>query len=260
MLNAQAMNRLLLLSCLVVGCVAPKSTENSSGAMAELRALDKQSDWRELLSRVRQVAPTQRDAEWEALVERAAIGVLEGTDVKSAGEAESRLRTMDELVKEYPSLGRSKTYFAKRAELGLHDLKLTFSNSRHSRGDDSWLPQVKEFVEKDTQTPGLAQRAAKELILGRLVAEVAFPLYQVAFKRDGDSVCHDAELPKVIVGVIQDGSWADEAKQVATERCWAQLKGPLLAELEKKERPYVKRVCPMISGKADAAELKGACN
>lgn len=249
------MDKALLLTLgLAVSCATP-----ASYPVEDFRALAKQESWRELLGSLASVAPSKRDDQWTAFLAQAAAGNLKNYEVGQSPEG--AIAMADELLKDYPVLKTSKVYMAQRAETGIQALKLSFGRYRHSASDDEWLPQVKSFVEKDAVTPGLAQRVAKEVVLGRLIPSTAFPLYQVAFSRDGDAVCDDAELPKVMLEVVEDGVWTEEAKAVVAGRCFAQLRGPFSEALAKGDnRHLVKHACQLLAGRAELAEvLKTAC-
>ena len=246
------MNRTVLLTLgLLVGCATP-----APYPVEDFRALQKQESWRELLGALAAVAPSKRDEQWGAFLAEAAAGDLRNYEV--AQSPEGAITTADEMLKQYPVLKASKVYMAQRAETGIQALQVSYGG--HSRTEE-WLPRVKAFVEKDPLTPGLAQRVAKEVILGRLVPRVAFPLYQIAFARDGAAVCDDAKLPAVMLGVVEDGSWAEESKVIVADKCFSQLRGPFTeAQTKGENRHLVKYSCQLLADKAELAEvLKTAC-
>jgi hypothetical protein len=249
------MNRTMLLTLgLLVGCATP-----APYPVEDFRALEKQQSWRELRTSLAAVAPSKRDEQWGAFLATAAAAELKDTDV--ARSPETVLDSADEILKLYPVLKTSKVYMAQRAETGLEAFKVTFGKSRHSSGDDEWLTRLRAFVEKDTVTPQLAQRAAKDVVLTRLIPAVAFPLYQLAFARDGDAVCDDPKLPEVMLDVVEGDSWAQESKEIVTGRCFSQLRAPFTEALTKGEnRHLVKYGCRMLAGRAELAEvLATAC-
>lgn len=248
------MNRTILVTLgLAVACATP-----SPYPIEDFRALVKQESWQELRGSLAAVAPSKRDDQWASFLATAAAGELKNLEVSKYPEG--AIATADDLLTQYPVLKTSKPYLAQRAETGIEALKLSYGNYRHG-SDDEWLPKVMDFVQKDAVTPGLAQRVAKEVVLARLIPVVAFPLYRLAFSRDGDAVCNDAELPKVMLDVVESGSWAEESKGIVAGRCFEQLKRPFSEALTKAEsRHLVKHACQQLAGRAELAELlKTAC-
>lgn len=244
----------------LAACATVTAPAFSSYPLEELRALGSQAAWDELLLHAKDVAPSKRDDEWKRLVEQAAVGTLAAQAPESARDAELALAQAEQLLKAHPALKAAPTFLAARADLAVKGLAHTYGSSRHSAGDDPWLAEVRRFAEQDSVTPGLAQRLAKELVLPRLTASVAFPLYRLALARDGAKVCAEPDTGKVLLATIEDGSWAAEVKEAATT-CWAQVKGPLLEGLKKGEpRGLVRYGCKLIADKAEAAEVKSQCS
>lgn len=245
----------VLTCCFVVGCATAKS-----GALAELKALEQQQSWSELRGKLKAVPATERDAEWEGLVERAAVNELASIEIKDPYSGESALAQIAAQAEAYPSLKKSVDWLAKRADVGAKAFGWTYSNYRHSTSDEEWVPKVKAFVEADAVTKGLAQRFGKDVIAGRLVASSAWPLYKLAFTREGDSVCADSKLLDVVVDVIDYESWLDEMKPLVTQRCAAQLKAPIIEKLKKNDsKGFRKGACKVLEGQADAAEALKVC-
>lgn len=250
-----AMTKLLLPLVFLVGCATAKSA-----AYADLRALDKQQNYAEMMGRLKDVAPAERDEEWEGFVERASIEAISKAEVKDGRAGERVLTMMDEQLVAFPSLKKSTAWFQARADKGVQAFKWTFSNYRHATSDEQWVPKVVEFVEKDTMTKGLAQRLAKEVVAERLVASSAWPLYDLAFKRDGDAVCADSKLVDVVIDVIDYQSWLDVMKPLVNTRCAAQLKKPVAEKLKKNDSTsFRKGACQVLAGQADVADALKIC-
>lgn len=249
-----------LLACLLtVRCATPLSAADAA-TLADLRALDRQQNYAEMLGRLKDVRPALRDAEWEALVEKATVAELDRQEVKDAPSGELALRVMKEHLVAFPSLRQSRSYLARRAELGLVAFGWTYSSYRHSVGDEEWVPQVLAFAEADTATPGLAQRMARELVLKRLVASSSWPLYQLALRREGDAVCADVRLPDVVLDLIEARSFLEELQALVTGRCAAQLKGPVVERLRKGDSSsFRKGACAVLAGQRDLGDVLKAC-
>ncbi len=207
------MPRLFPAFFVLVGCAAAKPA-----VFNDLRALDTQQSYRELVGRLKEVAPAQRDSEWEA------------------------------------------PWLEARAALGIKAFGWTYSNYRHATSDEQWVPQLVAFAEQDPVTKGLAQRLGRDLVLGRLVASSAWPLYALALQRDGDAVCTDEKLAAVVIDVIDYQSWLDEMKALVTGRCAAQLKGPVSEKLKQNDsKSFRKGACQVLAGQTDVAEALKVC-
>lgn len=235
--------RLLLCICIITA--APSLFAESYG-VADLQALEKQGSFEELVEHLGDVAPSKRDATWIGLAERGGAGYL-GSVKLDEHNADKTIAWSDRLLQRYPVLKQSKLFMGKRAEVGLSAFGLTFSNSRHSAGDDPWLARLKEFVGSDGVTADLPQQAARR-VQRVLVAEVAWPLWKLALDR-GAAVCKDPDFQKSILGAIEGDVWKGETTPVVQSRCWNELKAPLTAGLDKGTFDYRKRVCPLLRAK-----------
>jgi hypothetical protein len=214
--------------------------------MADLKALDKDQSWRELVDHLTDVAPSKRDAEWKAMAERACSGVLDPAALKDPASGERALDQMDELMKRFGWLKDSKVFMSKRAEVGFKAFGWTFSDSRHSTGDDPWLDRLKAFVAVDALTPDIALRGAKA-VTSRLVPVVAFPMFKTALAKGGKPLCKDAELQQSVLGAVTEGVWKSETGEVLTT-CWDEMKSVILAEVLKADatRTLQLKLCPVL--------------
>lgn len=250
------MRNALLLSLLL-----PLSASAATYELADLKALDKDQSWRELVDHLTDILPSKRDAEWRAIAERACAGVLDAADLKDATSAQRVLDQSDELMKRYGWLKDSKPFLGKRAEVGLKALGWTFSNSRHSSSEDPWLEKLITFVNADALTADLPLRSLK-LVTSRLVAGVAFPLVKPTLAKGGKAACKDADVQAVLLGVLSEGSWKTEAAGFVST-CWDELKPVVVAEVLKPEvtRTVQLKLCPVLVEKKalDAEQLKKGC-
>lgn len=215
--------------------------------MDDLEALQKQSSWEELVAHLGDIAPAKRDAKWLAIAEQASAEYLKSLEIDERS-ADNAFYTSDNLVKRYPALKQSKKFLAARAEVGLKAFGFTYSNYRHSRGDDEWLVLIKKWVQADTTTVDLPVRAAKK-VQGRLMASVAWPLWKMAIDR-GNSVCGDKDFQEAIIMAVGEKSWADETKPVV-DKCWADLKAPVIKQVEaSKDAREVEAICALLKTKS----------
>jgi hypothetical protein len=225
--------------------------------LADLKALDKDQAWQELVPHLNDIAPSRRDAEWKAIAERACAGVLDAAELKDERSAQSMLFEIERLLKQFPWLKTSKVFMARRAEVGFKAMGWTFSSSRHASGDDQWLDGLEEFVALDTVTPDIALRGAK-VVTGRLIPIVAFPLLKTALARGGKEVCKDKDLQQALLGAVEEGSWPKENAEMQTT-CWAEFKPVIVAEVSRPDATRTLRIklCPnLIERKALSDEQK----
>jgi hypothetical protein len=248
--------RVLTLAVLSIGASAWAADKYE---MADLQALEKQSSWEELFDHLEDISPSKRDANWNGMAERASSHLLEAQKVDEH-TAEGLLAAADRVLQRYRFLKQSKAFMAKRAEVGLKAFGYTYSNYRHSRGDDEWIDKMKEFVTADTVTADLPQQAAKKVQV-YLVAYCAWPFWKMAMDR-GAVVCKDADFHKSIIAAIDDGVWKAETTDVAQNKCWSDLKAPLLAELDRgKSEGFKKNACPLLRAKSALSTAQTAkCN
>jgi hypothetical protein len=246
---------------LVVLLLLPLSSLAATYELADLKALDRDQSWRELVDHLNDVLPSKRDAEWRAIAERGCIGVLDPSELKDAATSQRALEQIDELTKRYGWLKESKPFLARRADVGLKALGWTFQNSRHSSGDDPWMDKLKAFVAADPVTVELPLRALK-LVNSRLVAVVSFPLLKGVMAKSGKGACKDPDVQQTIAGAVYDGLWLAEAPEFINA-CWDELKPALTAEAVKADqtRTLLLKLCPVLTQKnaltTDA--LKKAC-
>lgn len=244
-------------------CLLAASAPTASAAtyeMADLKALEKQGSWQELVEHLEDIPPSKRNADWQGIAERGCANYLGTFEIKEDRDAGPPLEVMAQLLKRYPLLKQSKLFMSKRAEVGLKSFQYSYSLFRHSRGDDKWLTGLEEFVQADTVTTDLPLRAAK-LVTSRLVADTAFPFFKMALARSGKAVCKDPDFHKTVVATFDEGAWLQELTEIVQRTCWNEVKGPLLTELGKSESSsYREHVCPVLQAKnALNAEQKAKC-
>lgn len=222
---------------------------SASYELADLKALEKQQSWAELVDHLGDVVPSKRDKEWEGLAERGAVAWLGTFDFKRPQTAEAPLDASDALLKKFPFLKSSRPFMGKRAEVALKAFGASYGNYRHSGGGDEWLDKVQALAESDTVTPDLSYRLAKELVLGRLIPVTAFPLFKLSLERGSKAVCKDPGFHQAVVGALEDGSWKKETEELSS-RCWDDLKGPLTSAVEKaKTNAFRRNACPLLAAK-----------
>jgi hypothetical protein len=227
--------------------------------MADLQALEKQGSNMELVSHLGDIPPSKRDKKWNDMAERAATAWLASLKV-SEDDTDQPLQAAEAVLRSVPMLGQSKVFMAKRAEMGLKSFQWNYSHYRHATGDDKWIDLMLEFVKADKVTPDLPMRAAK-LVESRLVAQCAYPFFKMVYDKQGPSLCKDPGFQKMIVSAFGYGSWLKEITDIAQNKCWGDLKAPLVAELvATKSESYREHTCPVLKAKnAIPADHKADC-
>jgi hypothetical protein len=235
-------------------------TLHATYELADLKALEKQGSFKELVEHLDDISPSKRDKDWEGLAERGGAGYLGTFEIKDDRNAEAPLNAADELLKKYAFLKQSKVFLGKRAEVALKAFKMSWGYSRHSAGDDPWLDRVKKFAESDTLTPDLPLRLAKEVVLGRLIPGTTFPLFKMAWDRGNTGLCKDVDFIKMMVDVLGEGAWKDAAAPMR-DKCWDDIKPPLTVALQKAgTSTFARSVCPIFTAKGGIPpDGKAAC-
>lgn len=254
------MHKRLWLTVAFAACGARPPAPTNSYPIKDLKALEAQGAYAELVQRMGDVAPSERNDEWKAVTERGAGSYLETFELKEGRDGEELLTTANELMKRYPHLRTSRVFLAKRAEAAISAFKMTYSSSSHSRSSDPWIDQVTAFAQTDAMTPKLAERLAKEVVLGRLIPETAFPLVKLASERSGKEICVDKALHPVFVATLEDGSWPADVK-VLIGTCWSDLKPQVLAKFDAPDNEdFVKNACTTLAGLPSvASDIKPKC-
>lgn len=257
-----AMHKVFLPTIVFIACGARSSGPTGPGSypIKDLKALEAQGAYAELVQRMGDVAPSERNDEWKSITERGAGSYLETYELKDGRDGEQLLNASQELMKRYPHLKTSKVFLAKRAEAAIKAFALTYNSGSRSHSSESWIDQVVAFAHTDAVTPKLAERLAKEVVLGRLIPRTAFPLLKLAFERTGKEVCADKALHPVVTESLEDGAWLAELK-VLLGTCWSDLKPSVLAKFATPDNEdFVKNTCATVASLPKAAsDFKGKC-
>ena len=205
--------------------------------MSDLEALDKQSAWQELVDHAEDIAPSQRNARWAALVEKAATGILAGLDADKVSL--SGLGVADTLTRRYPQLKSSKPFMHERAEVGLRAFARCFVLTGDDNVDaDACATRLVGFSDGD---PGNADLTRRSIALiethFHFTTASAFPLYdRLIGGNKGSKVCGEAGAKKATISALE-GDRSDprvrRAQQLASKLCWEQMKNELVDALDK---------------------------
>jgi hypothetical protein len=204
---------------------------------AELDALAEAGSWPELYDRLADVRPTKRDAHWQELVEKAAIGEL--TPLASGGETiEELLAAPARYYPKFPSLRKSSGFVTLRAVIGVKAF-------RQCRGHDNCLQHSVNFF-RTIPIPDLKLALDMAHSASDWGARALF-YAQGLDAPGGSAVCADRELAHDIAFAMADSEkeYAKEARAVA-EKCFEQVKDALIDGLAKNSQDYPKNTCELL--------------
>lgn len=171
--------------------------------LADLRALDRQGSYEELLAKAGEVRPAKRDAEWESLLEKAAIAYLEQIAGKEYELAP--VEVSNRLLEMYPVLGKRGGFMKARAEQGIEAYRRCYgSNCRQYIGsrNDAWSEAVYEFAETD---PANIAFLAGKMMSQFLIPRVSAPVFALAAEHNGKQICADKDVKASVQESIVDG-------------------------------------------------------
>jgi len=207
--------------------------------------------WGELVEHLRDILPSRRGSEWEALAEKASTGYIQG--LLAEQKAEAALAAAEELRNRYPHLKRSKTFMAQRTRAGLAGFELCYQRERTPQRP-TCTERLLAFVDGDASNAGLAMSAGKLVRLNQNHAQAA-PFFRRALaNRPGAPECQDEDLRLAVLsglGLPSDYPHAADARKLAATLCAEALLDPIRKELEKDAGGYFKEnVCAALGKKA----------
>ena len=229
----------------------PTTTATATGALrdtrytlADLRALAQQSAWRELVDHIEDVPPSARDAEWSAIVERAALGVLADRSQRGAADA---IIAAHALLARYPALTASKDFMTRRAAIGHEVFARCFDESYEA---ERCAAEIAPFALASPMDHELAFRLAK-LVPARVHGWYAVLAFAIAIDKRGDARCADADVKRAVIsglGLSKNGHEAVVAQSVAlaSNVCSAELRSAVRDGMDGVARDYLVNTCPFM--------------
>lgn len=216
--------------------------------MADLEALDKKSQYEELLGHAEDITPSQRTPAWEKLVTKAAAGYMQSlTAPTSANEG---VWTSTALIKRYPFLTKDADFMNKRTEAAkVASDKCLKDSYRGAR----CIEQMKDFL----QTTGTAADVGFQF--GKITRHnmnhyVAVPFFKWSFDQKKDAAwCSDEDLHLAIVaglGLPPEEKSAADARAIASDPCFDALKADMTKALVESPTGYVRdNTCAVLKAK-----------
>ncbi len=223
--------------------------------MADLKALVTQQSYREAVQHLDDVAPSERNADWQEVAGNAAAGLVASLD-----EADEKLTTMRGLEARFPLLLKSAKYRTARTDAGPAAFTMCFHND--DRLEECRVAALK-FVDADPTNAKLTLSIAKVVRMG-IMSYGAVPFFKRAVAAS-KTACKDEDLAIAVfagLGLPYDNALFVDAKPLAQTQCWSELKKPLLKELAANDSGYFKvNVCDLMRGKSakETGDLTTLC-
>lgn len=197
--------------------------------LEQLETLGRQGAWSEVVFHLKEVPAADRSGRWETLVEQASLGHLETMSAGAPSEADSVAQS---LVDEFPSLRRSKKFMEKRTEATLSALSLCYDNPFI---ETECGGRLLDFVRDQSSNTPLVRRAAG-IAVQKNAPDAALPFLKLALEKGSrDKICRDEFWQKAVVAGLRstEAEPRKQAKELASEPCWAALKTKLAAETDR---------------------------
>ncbi len=207
---------------------ADPSLEVRPMTFEELDALGRQEAWSELVLHLKDVPPDGRNARWDSLVEKAALGHLDIIVQGAPAEGDS---TAKALLSEFPSLRRSRKFLEKRRDATFGALRKCYENPFI---EDECGGRLLDFVKSDAFDSKLVRQAAG-IAAEKESTEAALPFLAYSLEKGADRFCREEFWQKAVLSglVSEEASVRKVAADVASGRCWTGMRVKLGAELDR---------------------------
>jgi hypothetical protein len=209
----------VVVSLMLVSSVA--QAEDKKYSLADIKALNEQSAFKEAFQHIGDIPPAQRKAEWLDVAATAAGGVLGILDTDDG----TTIAAIDQIDKEYPALLKSPKYTKPRAELGYQGLEGCFNQTNgywSSYGLENCVKVGLRFVNNSGGDKTLALKVAK-LARKSMNAAAAMPFFEKAGTK---AMCADEDFKLALVsGLALPPDYPNAAKsRTLMGTCWDSVK------------------------------------
>jgi hypothetical protein len=235
--------------------VATVARADKTAINADLRALIDQKAYEEALGKLADIAPSERNAEWQDLASKAAVGFI-----NAEPDGATQLGYVLRLDAMYPTLLNSASYTSLRADIITKNYSACFDNvSRYRR--QSHLKDCVDvgykLIDADPGDGKLAMAIAKTAYHQLKDAEAY--VSDVLFKRavdaaKGGAVCKDPDT----WAVTQRGMGGDASSNTAgaahdiSIACWSELRKPFVAWIGGTQGNWRKNACVVMRDKKES--------
>jgi hypothetical protein len=216
--------------------------------LADLKALVSAKSYKEAVEHLKDVAPADRNAEWQDIAATAAGGYIGGL---KDDNLVTKVLEIEKLDQDHPAILTPPKYTKVRAEIGLKAYEACFKNSYWI---DECLQHAMKFLEGDAGNTDLAFKMAKQ-VRRNANAYGAVPFFKRALAgKNAAAVCKDDDLKLAVIaglGLPADYDNAADSRTIASGVCWDALKKPVLdAFNDESSGGYVKEnACAVLKAK-----------
>jgi hypothetical protein len=239
------MKQTLALAALLISSLA-LADHDKKYTLADLKALVEQKSYQEAIEHLADVAPSERNADWQDVAGKAAVGLLDG-----APDAITKLQYMIGIEQQYPAVMKSPKYVAARTEAAGPAFNACFDQGDFMTCKD----YAKKFVDADPTNGKLTLSVAKAVRHG-MSSYSATPFFKKAIAANKQSsICKDEDLEIAVIasmGLPEKDELYNDGRAILKDSCFAELKKPALEELAKEESGYYHdNVCALMTEKKE---------
>jgi len=239
------------LICVFYGFVASAFAGEDKYTLEDLKALDKDAKYAEIIEHLNDVRPNQRNEEWKAIQHRAAIKTLE----KQLASEDPYL-TLDFADQMLDAMRDSKEFMGLRSQAVIGGINACYRDSYYgSECTEKLAAQVK-------QTPDDRELAFEAGKMVRLKANsaAAVPFFLMALKgSENKAGCADED---VLLAVTSGMGLPEERSKPAVElgftTCFDTLKPQLLEDFYASDGYALNNYCKSLSEKSMLTEFQKA--
>jgi hypothetical protein len=241
------------IAAAVLAFATTARAEDKKYTLADLKALVADKHYTEALQHMSDIAPSERKADWNDVLGQAATGFAQ-----NGKDAIDKLRNMLAVEEQFPSVVKNAKYTAVRTEWGPKGFAACFDRSYDVSECKTFAIK---FIDDDASNGKLALAMAKVARKG-MNSYGAAPLFKRAVASAKKAACKDNDLEIAAIaalGLPTDYDDYVDGKSVV-DSCWAELKAPIVKELEKGESGYFKtNSCAILTSKKESATVAKLC-
>ncbi len=232
--------------------------------MADIQALEKSESWRELAGGLGDIPPASRNATWEKITVNTALNLLSSASKsKLPGET---FNMAENILEQFPQLGKNKEFMAKRGEVGVLALKDCYR--QNSWWAEGCYRELVRFSERDPSNDNMQFALGKLVRLNGRHAN-ATPYFEKALAKSATPArCDDSDVSLAVVSAMFLPDSSDifktqiKAAQLISEKyCTSAMKPVLLKEAANSNSYYKTNACGTLKAIASGEEsTKTVCN
>ena len=214
----------MMSALLILVSLALASLEEANYSVDQLEVLANKAEFHEAVFRLGDIPPGQRDARWEKVAERVAIGHMKLLRQEGMAGADA---VAVELVKVYPSLRRSTEAVALRNELVLTATERCYATAEAA----DCTKRLFEFIESE-KAPAIE---AAKLVAAKHAPIAALPFFTLALSPlNVASLCQEPLLQAAVKAALAEpaGALRDNGMRLAGRECWQSMRAEIEQEID----------------------------